>query len=82
MDEDEDRLVTQFCGECGHEMLRRPDGAWHDCCNRLGYWADIKPLPRDSWMPVLRLHDWGSMTFYPTEKWPIGRKPVLPRLMA
>lgn len=57
-------------------MTRRTDGAWHGCCGRLGYWSELRPLPRDSWYPVTTS---GRLTFYPTANWPAGLKPVAPR---
>lgn len=59
-------MTRQWCGECGEEMRRGDFGTWKSCCNNLGYWANIGPLPRDQWWPVT--HRDGRW-FYPTAKW-------------
>lgn len=67
-----------WCGECGSLMQRRDDGAWHGCCNRLGYWTREPPLPHDRWYPVDVIVPAGYF-FYATAKWPRGHIPHVPK---
>ncbi len=66
------REVSMWCAQCGQKMTRLAIGAWQSCCANLGYWANVSPLPRDTWMPILQRN---RRTFYPTVKWPAGILP-------
>lgn len=82
-----------YCAECGSKMERHPHGAWIICCNGWGYCYDQPPTPEDSrnygWPVSMTYNDWlnskypfdsPTYWFYPTAKWPKGRKVVWPKV--
>lgn len=64
--------MSDFCAECGKPLVTLPHGAYQQCCNGAGYLSTAKPLDRDRWWPISQF---GRLTFYPSAKWPMGRKP-------
>lgn len=70
-----------WCAECGNLMVRRDDGAWHACCNRLGYWVEALPLPGDRWYPTdTYFVGTRAFTFCRTLKWDNRWTPILPKV--
>jgi NADH pyrophosphatase NudC (nudix superfamily) len=68
--------VLMYCGTCGKKLKQAQFGAYYACCNQEGYLSDIKPLPKDSWYPILKV---GKLNFYHSETWPWPRRPTLPK---
>lgn len=81
-------MTVMYCGECGMQMTRRPDGAWNGCCKNLGYWSDVVPLIRDlqllgypgagAWLHMHPSDNSPPLFFYPTARWPAKRMPAFP----
>lgn len=68
--------AQQWCAECGNAMHADELGARPRCCNGWGYWAAVKPEPRDSWWPAIQQR--GLYLYRNEAKWPPGMNPVLP----
>lgn len=47
-------MTYDHCIECSKGLTVLPNGAWLRCCNGLGYWSELQPIPRDNWYPVIR----------------------------
>ena len=68
-----------YCAECGSEMKRREYGAWHRCCNGIGYWWHQPPIVTDKWFGEPQTHE--GFWLYKTVNWPKSLLATLPAII-